>query len=81
MIACKTMATKTHRVERGTKVSLEFGASTIQAIVIDDHGPIGPGGIRLLRVRAELNDGIEPLEFDVREDDVKAMSVRRRRAA
>ncbi len=53
---------------RGSSVSFQLGGSTVVGVVIDDRGPIGPGGVRLLRVRAVLDDLIDPFEADVRED-------------
>ena len=52
-----------------------------KALVIEDPRPIGPGGLNLLRIRADLHDGIEPLECDILEDRVTAVPPRRRRAA
>jgi hypothetical protein len=54
----------------GTSVAFELGGTTVTGIVIEDRGPIGPGGLRLFRVRACLDDVIEPLEADVREDQL-----------
>lgn len=59
------------KVGRGSKVSLSFGGTMVPGVVIDDHGPIGPGGVRLFRVRFDFNDGIEPLEGDVLEDSLR----------
>ena len=56
------------RITRGSSVAFALGGGTVTGVVIDDHGPIGPGGVRLLRVRVALDDLIEPLEGDVRED-------------
>ena len=57
------------RITRGSVVTFTLGGSTATGTVIDDHGPIGPGGVRILRVRVhDDDDTIEPLEGDVRED-------------
>ena len=56
------------RITRGSNVAFTLGGGTVTGVVIDDHGPIGPGGVRLLRVRVPLDDLIEPFEGDVRED-------------
>lgn len=59
------------RVTRGSHVTFTLGGSTVTAVVIDDHGPLGPGGVHLLRVRVlGLDDVVEPFEGDVREDFV-----------
>ncbi|MBX3275623.1 MAG: hypothetical protein KF729_35515 [Sandaracinaceae bacterium] len=56
------------KIAVGAKVAFELGGSTVIGVVIEDRGPLGPGGVRLLRVRVHLDDLIEPLEADVRED-------------
>jgi hypothetical protein len=53
----------------------------VKAVVIEDPRPLGPDGLNVLRIRADLDDGIEPLECDILEDRVRAVSPRRRRAA
>lgn len=58
------------KITVGTNVRFRLGGSVVDAIVIDDHGPIGPSGVRLLRVRVLLDDALEPLEGDVREDEL-----------
>ena len=56
-------------IARGSIVAFTLGGSTVTGTVIDDHGPIGPGGVRLLRVRVP-DEMVEPFECDVREDHV-----------
>lgn len=56
------------KITVGANVAFELGGSTVVGVVIEDRGPLGPGGLRLLRVRARLDDLIEPFEADVRED-------------
>jgi hypothetical protein len=48
-----------------------LGGQSVSGVVIDDHGPIGPRGVRLLRVRVPLDGSVEPIECDVREDDLR----------
>ena len=74
-------AKKRPKIRRGSEVAFAFGGITVKAVVIEDPRPIGPNGVNLLRVRADLHDGIEPLECDVREDHVTSVPPRRRRAA
>ena len=64
---------KAKPIGRGSQVTFQLGASTVVGVVIDDRGPIGPGGVRLLRVRAVLDDLIDPFEADVREDRLTAI--------
>ncbi len=42
------------------------------ATVIEDRGPLGVEGRRLLRVRMEVEGADEPLEFEVPATDVGA---------
>lgn len=56
------------KISVGANVAFELGGSTVVGVVIEDRGPLGPGGVKLFRVRARLDDLIEPFEADVRED-------------
>lgn len=53
----------------GTVVKFMFGVSEVEATVIEDRGPVGVRGRRILRVRLEI-EASDPLEFEVPEDDV-----------
>jgi len=57
--------------EVGAKVTLKFGGREVNAIVIEDRGPLGIGGRRILRVQLELEDGDEPIEFELPATDVQ----------
>lgn len=72
---------KKPKIPRGSAVAFTRAGYVVKAVVVDDPRPLGPDGINLLRVRAELHDGIEPMEFAVREDRVRLLPARRRRAA
>ena len=54
----------------GTLVKFIFGVSEVQATVIEDRGPVGAKGRRILRVRLEL-EATDPIEFEVPADDVQ----------
>lgn len=41
------------------------------ATVIEDRGPIGVGGRQLLRVRLDIEDTAEPIEFELAAADVR----------
>lgn len=56
-----------------SQVTFQLGGSTVVGTVMVDHGPIGPGGVRLLRVRAVLDDLDPAFEADVREDRLTAL--------
>ena len=72
---------KTPKIRRGSAVAFTLGATRVKAIVIEDPRPLGPDGANVLRIRADFRDGVEPLECNILESDVKAIPVRRRRAA
>ncbi len=61
---------KTLRV--GSRVKLDFGGSEVTGVVIEDRGPLGVGGRRLLRVRFDLSDVAEPLEGEFPESALRA---------
>jgi hypothetical protein len=54
----------------GTLVKFMFGGNEVQATVIEDRGPVGANGRRILRVRLELA-ATDPMEFEVPADDVR----------
>jgi hypothetical protein len=47
----------------GSKVRLRFGGRQVVGTVVEDRGPIGVGGRRLVRVRLEV-DG-QQIEFEL----------------
>jgi hypothetical protein len=55
----------------GDRVKLMFGGHEVTGVVIEDRGLLGVGGRRLLRVRLETEDGEEPVDFEVRAEDVQ----------
>ena len=55
----------------GSKVRLTFSGIEVLATVIEDRGPVGHQGRRLVRVRLDLRDGSEPLEFELPAADVR----------
>ena len=48
---------------------MKFGGREVNAIVIED--PLGIGGRQILRVRLDLEDGDEAIEFELRAADVQ----------
>ena len=54
----------------GALVKFKFGGHDVQATVIEDRGPVGANGRRILRVRLELA-GTDPIEFEVPAEDVQ----------
>lgn len=82
VISSGAMSTKKRpKIRRGSAVAFTRAGYIVKAVVIDDPRPLGPDGVNLLRIRAELHDGLEPMEFDIREDRVRVLPARRRRAA
>ena len=55
----------------GAKVTLTFGGREVVATVIEDRGPLGVGGRKLLRVRLDIGEGVEPVEFELPAADVR----------
>ena len=54
----------------GAKVKLLLAGREITATVVEDRGPVGVKGRRLLRVRLDLQDTSEPVEFEIPAADV-----------
>lgn len=72
MFDMKSRATQSKRKKRspevGDRVTLKFGTRKVYAVVIEDRGPLGVGGQKILRVRLLSVD--PESEFEVRADDV-----------
>jgi hypothetical protein len=49
----------------GDVVSFPFGTYVAQGVVMEDRGPLGRGGERILRVRVDVGSGVEPLFTEV----------------
>jgi len=65
------MANSAERLKVGSRVRLMLGGREVVAVVVEDRGPLGVGGKRLLRVRLDpAPEEIEPVEFEVRAADV-----------
>lgn len=59
---------KTLRV--GARVSFHLGGRDVIGTVIEDRGPLGVGGRRLLRIRLELSGVADPIEVEVPESEL-----------
>lgn len=53
---------------------LRFGTRDVVATILEDRGSLGEGGRRLVRVRVNLDPESEPLEFEVRAEDLRPLS-------
>lgn len=60
---------KTLRV--GSRVKLDFAGREVTGTVIEDRGPLGVGGRRLLRVRLEWSGVAEPIEIEIPESELR----------
>jgi hypothetical protein len=55
-------------------MALRFGTRDVVATILEDRGPLGEGGKRLVRVRITLDPESEPLDFEVRAEDLRPLS-------
>jgi hypothetical protein len=58
------------RIEVGEWVLVPFGGDPLEAQVVEDRGNLGYKGRRLLRVAVPMEEGGEPVEFEVPEADL-----------
>lgn len=64
---------KNGKYKVGDVVAFHFGSQEVQALVIEDRGRLGVKGRRLYRIRLERDP--EPIEFEMPEDDLKAVNL------
>lgn len=55
----------------GSHVTVDFAGREMSGVVLEDRGPVGMGGRRLLRVRLAFSDVDEPFELELPLADVK----------
>ena len=69
-----TAARKVRRrpIKVGDRVRVLFGVTRVPAVVIEDHGGIGVGGRRLVRVRVKVDDLGNVVEFDYPAEEIKS---------
>lgn len=60
-----TRARTPRQLVPGTKLRVRIGEIDVDATVLEDRGPIAPGGLHLLRLIAQLDPGGEPSTFDL----------------
>ena len=58
------------RIEVGEWVLLPLGEDPLEAQVVEDRGNLGYKGRRLLRVAVPMEEGGEPMEYEVPEEDL-----------
>ena len=68
VLASMAVASAKPRVAQvGDFVSFPFGTYTAQGLVIEDRGPLGRNGERILRVRVDVGSDAEPLVTEILE--------------
>jgi hypothetical protein len=58
------------KIEVGEWVLLPLGEDPLEAQVVEDRGNLGYKGRRLLRVAVPMEEGGEPMEYEVPEADL-----------
>ena len=71
-LAMTTSTAQRRSARVGSRVKLMFAGREVVATVIEDRGPVGMKGRRLLRVRLDLEDTSEPIELEIPAVDVKS---------
>ena len=56
----------------GTKVRFKLGGRDVVATIIEDRGPLGAGGVQIVRVRVAVAGTDGSMEFVVPASDVQA---------
>ena len=63
--------TSTRPPRVGDLVAFDFGGLDVSGTVVEDRGQIGVGGRRLLRVRVEMEPGVDPMFIELPEADLR----------
>jgi hypothetical protein len=64
------MATREHAFHVGDRALYRFGPTDVPAEVIEERGPVGYHGARLVRIRLALTDA-DPVELTIPEADLR----------
>jgi len=59
----------------GDRVSVHIGTSDAEGIVVEDRGPIGVNGRRLLRVAVTMDQGAEPVAIEVPAEEARVIAA------
>jgi len=59
----------------GDRVSVHFGMSDAEGVVVEDRGPIGINGRRLLRVELTIDQVTEPMAIEVPAEEVRVIAA------
>ena len=68
------MAPREHTFHVGDRALYHFGPTEVPAEVIEERGPVGYHGARLVRIRLLLTDA-DPVEVTVAEQDLRSTSA------
>jgi hypothetical protein len=81
VIDCKgSMAVKGTKKKRkpalkaGAMVRFRFGLEDVTAEVIEDRGPLGPGGERIFRVRFQFEHTSHPMETEIQASELTVVT-------
>ena len=66
-------ATRLPRV--GDRVTVRFGTSDAEGVVVEDRGPIGVNGRRLLRIEITLDPFTEPMAIEVPAEEARVIAA------
>ena len=61
------------RLRVGDRVTFDFGTYRAVGEITEDRGHIGVGGRRLLRIRTDVRDGIDPTWIELPEEEIIAL--------
>jgi hypothetical protein len=67
------VSTEEHVFREGDHAMLRFGSSDIVVEVIEERGPIGVGGRRLVRIRMPIT-AADPVEFEIAEAELEPIT-------
>jgi hypothetical protein len=63
-------STEKDEIQVGQWVLLPLGGDPLEAKVIEDRGNLGVKGERILRVWVPWEEGVEPREYEIPEEDL-----------
>ena len=70
MTSVNTNGSRKKALRVGARVSFHLGGRDVVGTVIEDRGPLGVGGRRLLRIRLQLSGVADPIEVEVPESEL-----------
>lgn len=70
----KEKVTPRRRYRVGDRIQFPMGDYMEPGVVIEDRGDLG-GGLQIVRLRARLGPYTEPVEFELREDQIELVEA------